>query len=201
MEQTERFIEAIRKEFPGFAIVEKRGDRLSRWIDRALKAITFGGQRDYLTRYHTVIGNTLYVPETWRSTPDVERVIVLRHERVHLEQRRRYGFVLFAFLYLVPILPLGLAYGRARLEWEAYTETLRATAELAGLDAARSPELRRRIVGRFTGPAYGWMWPFRRQVEKWYAQVLDGLGPIGRRPDRPDNDSSARRAEPAQGEA
>ncbi len=187
MEQSGRFIEALRQEFPGFAIVEKRSDRLSRWIDVALHAITFGGQRDYLTRYHTVIGNKLYVPDAWDSTTDVERMIVLRHERVHLRQRRRYGFVVFAFLYLVPILPLGLAYGRARLEWEAYTETLRATAELQGLPAASSEQLRRRIVGRFTGPAYGWMWPFRRQVEKWYAEVLDELASSGARQDKPES--------------
>lgn len=198
MEQSERFIEAIRKEFPGFAIVDKDGDRLSRLIDGALKALTLGGQRDYLTRYHTVIGNTLYVPRAWRSTPDVERLIVLRHERVHLRQRRRYGMVLFALLYLVVFLPLGLAYGRARLEWEAYAETLRATAELQGLEAARSAQLRNRIVGRFTGPEYGWMWPFRRQVEKWYAQVLDELGSAG---SQQEGDGGGRRAGAAQGRA
>jgi len=79
------------------------------------------------------------------------------------------------FLYLVPFFPLGLAYGRARLEWEAYAETLRATAELAGLSAARAPALRDQIVGRFTGSAYGWMWPFRRTVERWYDGVIAEL--------------------------
>jgi len=80
-----------------------------------------------------------------------------------------------ALLYLLPFFPLGLAYGRARLEWEAYTETLRATAELRGLAAAQDPRLRERIVSRFVGPAYGWMWPFRRQVERWYDAVLEEL--------------------------
>ena len=41
-----------------------------------------------------------------------------------------------AFVYLVPFFPLFLAWGRARLEWEAYVETIRATAEVRGLDAA-----------------------------------------------------------------
>jgi len=41
-----------------------------------------------------------------------------------------------------------------------------------GLDAARDPRLRERIVSRFTGPDYGWMWPFRAQVERWYAAAL-----------------------------
>jgi hypothetical protein len=172
----ERFIDEMRREFPDFRIVPKRGDPLNRAIDLALRIVTLGGQRQYLTRYHTVIGDTLYVPETWADLTDLERVILLRHERVHLRQRRRYGGPLMAFLYLVPFLPLGLAYGRARIEWEAYTETLRATAELCGLTAAQSSELREHIVRRFTGPDYGWMWPFRSTIERWYDRVLRDLG-------------------------
>ena len=176
MVTSERFIDELRAEFPRFRIVPKRGDTLQQSIDLALRIVTLGGQRDYLTRYHTVIGDTLYVPETWADLADLERVILLRHERVHLRQRRRYGGPLMAFLYLVPFLPLGLAYGRARIEWEAYTETLRATAELRGLSAAQSGELRELIVRRFTGPDYGWMWPFRSMVERWYDLVLSDLG-------------------------
>lgn len=179
MEHFERFLTELKAEFPAFCIKEKRGDVLSRAIDVALRIITFGGQRQYLSHYHTVIGDTLYVPETWDDLQDLDRVILLRHERVHLRQRRRYGGPLMAFLYLIPFLPLGLAYGRARIEWEAYEETLRATAELRGLSAARSPDLRERIIARFTGPDYGWMWPFRSVVEGWYDRAL---GEIGREP-------------------
>jgi hypothetical protein len=170
VEQTARFIETIREEFPHFRIVLKAQSRLSKLIDLALKLVTLGGQREYLTRYHTVIGDTLYVPESWERQADLDRVILLRHERVHLRQRRRYGLPLMTFLYLVPFFPLGLAYGRARIEWEAYTETLRATAEIHGLERARS--LEDEIVGRFTGPAYGWMWPFERRVRAWFGQVI-----------------------------
>ncbi len=170
-----RMVASLREEFPRFRMVEKNLDFLSQTIDYFLKFVTLGGQHEYLTRYHTVLGYTLYVPKSWNSTGDVERVIILRHERVHLRQRKRYGFLLMAFLYLVPWLPLGLAYGRARLEWEAYRETLRATLELRGVDALKSPGLRDQIVGRFTGSAYGWMWPFRSQVNRWYDQALSEL--------------------------
>jgi hypothetical protein len=115
------------------------------------------------------------VPDAWDQLGSADRVILLRHERVHLRQRRRYGFLGMALLYLLPFFPLGLAYGRARIEWEAYTETLRATAELLGLEAARDPGLRERIVSRFIGPAYGWMWPFRGQVERWYSAALEQI--------------------------
>jgi hypothetical protein len=179
MELTGRFIETIRNEFPAFRIVPKHGHWPSYAIDLALKAVTFGGQRGYLTHYHTVLGDTLYVPPTWERMGDLERVILLRHERVHLRQRRRYGALWMTFLYLLPFFPLGLAYGRARIEWEAYEETLRATAELLGLEAARSSGLRAHIVARFTGPDYGWMWPFERSVQAWYDRALADLSKAG----------------------
>jgi hypothetical protein len=173
--KADRLIAEITAEFPGFRCVPKCESRLSAAIHGLLLLVTFGAQRRYLSHYHTVLGYTLYTPATWESTPDEDRVIVLRHERVHLRQRRRYGFLLMAFLYLVPFFPIGLAYGRARLEWEAYTETLRATAELLGLARARSPELRKTILARFTGGDYGWMWPFPRTLERWYDDVLAKL--------------------------
>ncbi|MBI4704142.1 MAG: hypothetical protein HY744_23790 [Deltaproteobacteria bacterium] len=168
----ERTLAEIAAEFPGFRIVPKQGSRLSRAIDLALKIVTLGGQREFLTRYHTVIGSTLYVPPGWQSAAEIEQVMTLRHERVHLRQRRRYTMPGLALLYLLPFFPLGLAYGRARLEWEAYAETLRATWEIEGPEAARSPELRRRIIAQFTGPAYGWMWPFPKMVGRWYDEAL-----------------------------
>jgi len=172
MDASELFLAELKREFPKFRVVHKERDLLSQCIDIALKIVTLGQQRSYLDGYYTVLGDTLYVPPGWARTSPIDRVITLRHERIHLRQRRRYGFPLMAFLYLVPFFPLGLAYGRARLEWEAYEETLVATAELAGLDAARSPALRAKIIGRFVGPDYGWMWPFPKQVGRWYDAAM-----------------------------
>ena len=80
------------------------------------------------------------------------------------------GDPLMAFVYLVPFFPLFLAWGRARIEWEAYIETIRATAEVHGLGAAR--RLEPEIVQRFVGPDYGWMWPFPRTVRRWFAEAM-----------------------------
>lgn len=160
-------------EFPEFRIVRKKHDRFSRLLDVLLRVVTLNRMHTFMTHYHTVIGDTLYVPESWDRMSAVDKVILLRHERVHLIQRRRLTLVGMALVYLVPILPLGLAYGRARLEWEAYAETLRATWELLGPEAARSPSLRAHIVARFCNADYGWMWPFPSQVNRWYDRVLD----------------------------
>lgn len=180
---SERLVDEIRSEFPAFRVVPKAGDRLSAIIDGALRLLTLGGQRSYLSEYHTVLGDTLYTPLSWDAASDVDRVIVLRHERVHLRQRRRYGTLGMALLYTLPLFPVGLALGRARIEWEAYEETLVAVAELRGPEAARDPALKSRIVGRFVGPAYAWMWPFRSQVEAWYDRVLARIAPSAHGPE------------------
>lgn len=170
MSRLDDLLREIRAEFPTFRIASKRDSRLQRAIHVALAVLTLGGQRVYLTRYHTVLFGTLWVPDAWDAMGDDDKVILLRHERVHLRQRARMGDLAMAFVYLVPLLPIGLAYGRARLEWEAYVETIRATAELRGLAAAEG--LRSEILARFTGPDYGWMWPFPRTVGRWFDEAI-----------------------------
>lgn len=170
--RADSFWASMQAEFPGVRIVEKERDALSRWIDRFLRVVTLGGQSAYLTRYTTVIGRTIYVPTSWATRPDAERYITLRHEAVHLRQAVRMGPVVMALVYLLPFVPIGLAYGRARIEWEAYADTLRAYVELYGLAYARSAAVRDHLVAQFTSAAYGWMWPFPRQIERWIADEL-----------------------------
>lgn len=167
------FVAEMKAEFPSFEILPKRDSKLQRAIHVALAVVTFGGMRTYATQYHTVLFGKLWVPDSWEQMSDVDRYVLLRHERVHLRQRARMGDLVMGFVYLVPFFPLGLAYGRARIEWEAYTETIVATYETAGIERARA--LKNHIVGRFVGPDYGWMWPFRGTVERWFDQVIDDL--------------------------
>jgi hypothetical protein len=167
----------IRAEFPSFEILPKRTSRLQHAIHAALFAVTLGGQRAYLTRYHTVLFGKLWVPDGWDDMSDRDRYVLLRHERVHLRQRARMGDVAMAFVYLVPLFPLGLAWGRARIEWEAYVETIHATAEVYGPAAAAG--LKPEIVRRFTSADYGWMWPFPRVVGRWFDEALESFGSRG----------------------
>jgi hypothetical protein len=168
-----QLLDEIREEFPDFEIRSKRESVLQRAISIALALLTLGGQRHYLTRYHTVLFGTLYVPDAWGKMTDGERYVLLRHERVHLRQRKRMGDVRMALVYLFPLTPLFFAWGRARIEWEAYVETIRATAEVYGLNAARA--LEEPIVRRYVGPDYGWMWPFPRTIRRWFGKVIAEL--------------------------
>jgi hypothetical protein len=146
---------------------------MAAWL---LWALTFGGQRTYLTHYVTTLGHTIYVPEDFDRWEPAHALEVLRHELVHVAQFERWGWVGMVLLYGFLPLPAGLAYGRARLEWEAYRETLRAVAEIEGLSAAKSPSLHDEIVRRFTGPDYGWMWPFPRVVRRWIEEEVAAIG-------------------------
>jgi len=170
---TDELLAEIRAEFPRFRIAKKRSSALQRAIGVALRVVTAGRMKTYATQYHTVLFGTLWVPDSWDAMSDVDRVILLRHERVHLRQREAMGDALMAFVYLVPIFPVFLAYGRARIEWEAYEETIAATAELLGVERARA--LKPHIVRRFVGPDYGWMWPFPKTVSRWFDEAMERL--------------------------
>lgn len=168
-------LEDMRRRPRPIRIVKKGGCWHQRCAAVGLKVVTLGGQRTYLSHYVTTLGRTIYVPddfETWSPTRTWQ---ILRHELVHVAQFERYGWALMILLYGLLPLPLGLAWFRARFEWEAYAETLRAVAESEGIEAARSPALREEIVRRFTGPDYGWMWPFPGAVRRWIAEALERI--------------------------
>jgi hypothetical protein len=169
----EAYLRELVREFPSVRLVEKERDSLSRVIDRLLRTLTLGGQRHYLDRYTTVLGSAIYVPTSWRTRSPEDRYLTLRHEAVHLRQTRRYGVVGMALRYAFFGLPLGLAWGRAQIEWEAYRETLAVAAELWGLPAAEA--MRGHIVAQFTSAAYGWMWPFPSHVNAWFDRAIEEL--------------------------
>lgn len=171
----QELLDEIAREFPGFRVVRKDRSPFQRAIGVALKIVTAGAQRGYLTQYQTTIRRTVYVTPDWDDLPASQRYITMRHERMHLRQFRRYTLPLMALLYVLVPLPLGLAWFRARFEKEGYAETIRAAAEVHGLEHVRDPEFREYVLSQFTSGAYGWMWPFRRGLERWYDGVIEAL--------------------------
>lgn len=175
--------ESIAREFPKFKVVKKSDSWLMKAIGAVLFVCTLGKQRTFMTDYYTTIGYTVYVPANWETTPEVSRIIMLRHERVHMRQRAKYGMFLFTLLYVFLPLPGGLAYFRYKFEAEAYEETTRAVVELQpdGLQEVRSPEYRAIITGEFLTAGYFWMWPFKKTINVWYDGVLSRLPSRGGR--------------------
>lgn len=160
----------MRKEFPGFSVRWKRD---SFWMCMLGRVLFFNPA--FMVLYATTIGNVVWVPDSWGSWSDTQKLVLLRHERIHMRQRRRLGSVLYTLMYLCWPLPAFLSWGRARLEWEAYSEGLKALSELKGTAALHDPRLKERHVAYFTTSAYAWMWPFPRQVSKWYDDLVKML--------------------------
>jgi len=162
---------AIEREVPRFRIVRKDRASSQRLIHRVLWVLSLGRMRDYLSRYVTTLGSVVYVPPDFDTWDEGARVVVLHHERVHLRQFQRLGWVPMTLLYLLGGLPVGLAWGRARLEREAYAATIGATLALEGEAAARA--LRPEVIRRFCSADYLWMWPFPKAVGRWFDATLD----------------------------
>jgi hypothetical protein len=168
----DKLVEKLRLEIPGFRVVRKDQSRLHRAIHRVLVVVTFGKMTSYLDSYQTTIGKTVYVTADWDQTDPDSRYVTLRHEAIHLRQFRRFTLPGMALLYVLLPLPLGLAWFRAYFEKEAYAESIRAAAEVYGRHYPRSTPYRAHIIEQFVGPSYGWMWPFRGSMERWYDRVL-----------------------------
>jgi len=171
----EQLLLEIKGEFPKFKLIEKKDSFLHKVIDKCLLVLTLGRMSNYLTDYQTTIGNRVYITDDWKQRSHVSRIIVLRHERIHLRQFRKYTFLGMSILYLAFPLPLGVAYFRAIFELEAYRESIIATHEFFGKEAVTDPSYRKHILAQFTGPSYGWMWPYPKFLNKWYDNILENL--------------------------
>lgn len=171
----------LREEFPALVMQRKREHWYWRWIAVFLKILTFGKQDRFLTHYTTVVGmKCAWGDNRWdqiqAAAPGWDDDIwsTLMHERKHLRRFKRYGVILCALLYLLVFFPVGLAWGRAWFEREGYLETLRCWYVLNPAWAC-SNEAREWWVGQFTGASYGWAWPFKKQVRRWYDTELARL--------------------------
>jgi len=162
-----------RLEASGVRLVEKDRVWHQRLLHRVLQVVTLGAQSEYLDRYVTTIGRTIYLTPRWAERPLADRYATLRHEAVHLAQFERFGLVPMAMAYLLLPFPLGLAWCRMRLEREAYEETLRVHFAVGGRAAAE--RLREHVIRQFTSGAYGWMWPFPRAVARWFDRFVSSL--------------------------
>jgi hypothetical protein len=152
-----------RLEFPQFKIEKKSESRFMRFL-----AFLLFFNKAFMVHFVTTIGNTMWVPAVWELwTPDLQ-ASVLRHERVHLQQQKRYGMLRYSLMYLLWPFPILWAAGRTKLEMEAYEESLRSYAEYYGVAILTSEALREGIIAHFTTGQYGWMCINKKKVEAWY---------------------------------
>lgn len=127
--------------------------------------------KDFMTRFWTTNGDTIYVPSQAASEPDYGSTAwenrhrnTLAHEYEHVQQFRHYGSVLFTLLYMLAPVPVLLAYFRWRFEREAYMHNLRAVSK-----TARSAQVEYVIQSLWNN--YFWPWP-RNWMRDWFMAEL-----------------------------
>lgn len=177
MTSTERYNMLLKDLLDDGVVIETKA---SKWYWRALAGLLFVvsfGKIRFMETSVTTIGNRIGTPSDWESWADFTKYEVLLHEAVHIRQYKRYGFgkvwlgiIPVGFAYLFLPFPVGIAYCRARLEWEGYEASIRAILQVGGLTAAL--ESKYFIVSQFTSANYLYMWPFKSQVEKWFDEAV-----------------------------
>ena len=175
----EAFLVKMRAELGPIKIIEKEHDVLSHAIAKALFILTLGAQNSYISAYTTVLGHRIYVPKGWHDWSAQSRYLTLRHEIIHIRQFKKFTWPGMILLYGM-VFPVGLAFGRAWLEWQAYKETIIATFELYGLEAVEDTRFQEHIVEQFASGAYGWMWPFPRHVRSMIQDVVAQLDALSK---------------------
>lgn len=156
----------IKKEFPDFEIIKKNDSNLMKAISKLLLIISFGKMDRFMTGFITVIGNKVYVPDSWDDRSEIVKCVTLRHERIHMRQSKRYGRLLFSLLYLLLPLPVVFAWFRKKFEQEAYEESFKALYEYIG-EEAFTEAYKNHIIDHFITSSYFWMWPFKESIKSW----------------------------------
>ena len=168
-------LSAMEADFPDFKIVNKQDSKLMKFL---AKVLFFN--KDFMTRYVTVIGQTVYVPSRdWMKFNPAAALITLSHEWVHMKDNRRWKF-LYTLAYLSPqifaiLAPLGFwnpwfflfalcllplpSLGRSEIELRGYTMTMAVRWWLY----EKEPNYER-ISKYFTSSAYYWMYPVKDSV-------------------------------------
>lgn len=126
--------------------------------------------------------NTIGLPTSWDQMSPASKVAMLLHEAQHVRQQLKLGlgniylgFLVQMIIYLFLPLPVGLAYGRAYLEMEAYKESLRGYYLMSGknLLVIDNKNTREHVLSQFSNAHYFWMWPFKRYLNRWYDRVVE----------------------------
>lgn len=160
-----KLMASMREEFPGIRFCHRSEVWLTRMMDRLWL-------KKSKSSFTTTVFSYVVTPDDFEFWPAESKYEVMRHEREHLRQYKRWGFgilwlgcVLMGILYLL-VLPTGLTM-RAYFEKQAYLQSAVAKIQL-GYDADVN---RRHFIARmqqtFTGFEYVWMAVSKKRTGAW----------------------------------
>lgn len=190
---SEKFmVEFVKQISPDFTIREKSEPN---FLMRVVSAFVSLFNKDFNTRYITVIGGTMWVPKDYIArSPDLSLLELLAHETMHERDRKKLGSILFSFLYLTPqilavfsllallaiwfspywllsllcllfIAPVP-SIARMYFELRGYRTNVFFMRHVDNLDEETLRSRIEYITDQFTGPYYYFMWPFKKHITK-----------------------------------
>jgi len=142
----------------------------------------------YMTRYITVLGDTIWLPAKVLSEHALFEVLV--HENVHIKQKNKYGAFLYSLAYLFPLtliflgIPLAIfvskwflllaglslaplpAAFRFYFEVEAYRTTLILMRDRGVVSIESLTQVVAWVVEQLSTKLYYFTWPFKKHIEK-----------------------------------
>ncbi|MFT6161793.1 MAG: hypothetical protein ACJAZO_004516 [Myxococcota bacterium] len=137
-----------------------------RWLAWTLKPVV----PEFSSRFTTVIGNTVYLPDDPENLSPNMLASTMAHELVHQLDQQRYG-VVFYLSY-----GLGMPTGRTmRAYWErrAYAVDLMLAMEHGGPSHVRRTA--NRLVEIFCGSSYFWMWAGRISAAEYLRPIVEDV--------------------------
>jgi hypothetical protein len=163
-------IDDIRKEFPRFAIVHKKKSAFSQLLGSIAR-----WNKEFNARYTTTIGPKIYVNYGWDKRSWKNRYDVLVHERIHMRQFQKWGFLTFNILYFLVPFPIKLSYFRKKFEADAYEVGIYIDLKEKGREYVLGPKFRKYLLDQFCGPFYGWTWYSERAILKWLLRTVRAI--------------------------
>tara|TARA_Y100000310_G_scaffold329028_1_gene398186 strand:+ start:766 stop:1224 length:459 start_codon:yes stop_codon:yes gene_type:complete len=98
----------------------------------------------------TTIRSTIYVPDNWKEFSEKKKNGIIEHEKVHIQQSKKYGFIRFAVMYV--LLPFPIFYAKYRVKFEAQAYGV----SLYYMDRRKYRSNAEHYAGIICGPQYGW---------------------------------------------
>jgi hypothetical protein len=166
MDRLDRMLVLAQDRVPGLRIVHKQDVAWMRMLGVLLRPIN----PSFSTRYTTVLGHTIYLPDGPR--PDRDRLATtLGHELVHMLDMAEHGFSFYA-TYLTAPVPVGRTW-RAHWERRGYAVDLLIAQETGGAQAV--DRLHHWLAELFASSAYGWMWAGRDAALLYLQPTVDAV--------------------------
>lgn len=163
-QRLERIEALLRQNVPAVRLVEKSSSPLMRTFGRVLRPIN----PDFMDRYTTVLGSTIYLPVAKDAFPPNALAQTLAHEMVHQLDMQAFG-PLFYVSYVATPLPVWRTH-RAWWERRGYAVDLMLAHHEGG--EARLAAVETWARGVFAGPHYAWMWGGRSAAARFLAPVV-----------------------------